>query len=75
MEILMSDNQKFNHLKYIQQFEQASTVLEPFANFISVFFRSLVDNGFERPEALVLTEKLLFILWEQAFKHNNENGE
>jgi len=71
----MSDNQKFNHIKLIQQFEQASTVLEPFANFISVFFRSLVDNGFERPEALALTEKLLFILWEQALKHNNENGE
>lgn len=71
----MSDNQKFNHIKLIQQFEQASAVLEPFANFISVFFRSLIDNGFERSEALDLSEKLMFILWEQAFKHNNDNGE
>jgi hypothetical protein len=36
-----------SHIKLIQAFEQASAILEPFGNFISVYFKSLVENGFE----------------------------
>ena len=64
-----------NHLKIIQQFEQASSILEPFANFISVYFNALIENGFERSEALMLTEKLQKVLWDQAFRMNNGEDE
>jgi hypothetical protein len=68
-------NNNPSHIKLIQSFEQASAILEPFGNFISVYFKSLIENGFERQEALKLVEKFQTVIWEQAFKQHESNEE
>lgn len=57
-----------NHIRIIQGFEQASAMLHPFANFIGVYFKNLLENGFTRQEALTLVESYQIMLFNKAYE-------
>lgn len=55
----------------IQGFEQASAMMKPFANFIGVYFKNLIENGFTRQEALALVENYQIMIFNRAFEMND----
>ena len=56
-----------DYFKMVQNFEQASAMMEPFANFIGVYFKNLIDNGFAREEALQLVQNFQILIFNKAF--------
>jgi len=58
-----------NYIKLIQEFEQASSMMKPFANFIGSYFKNLIENGFSRQEALSLVESYQVMIFDRAFVH------
>lgn len=60
-----------NYIKMIQGFEQASAMMKPFANFIGVYFKNLIENGFTRQEALALVENYQIMIFNRAFEMND----
>lgn len=56
-----------NYFKLVQGFEQASAMMSPVANFIGVYFKNLVENGFSREEALHLVESFQVLMFHKAF--------
>jgi len=60
-----------NYIKMIQGFEQASAMMKPFANFIGVYFKNLIENGFTRQEALSLVENYQIMIFNRAFEMND----
>jgi len=63
-----------NYIKMIQGFEQASAMMKPFANFIGVYFKNLIENGFTRQEALALVENYQIMIFNRAFEMNNNQN-
>lgn len=59
-----------NYIKLIQGFEQASAMMKPFANFIGIYFKNLLENGFTRQEALSLVESYQIMLFNKAYDLN-----
>ena len=55
-----------NYYKFVQSFEQASAMMSPVANFIGVYFKNLIANGFNREEALQLVETFQVLMFEKA---------
>lgn len=69
----MSEQDK-QKARMIQNFEQAAMAMEPFANFISVYFKNLVSNGFTREEATKLADSFAKMVWTEAFRYNENNN-
>ena len=61
-----------NYIKIIQGFEQAGAMMGPFANFIAIYFKNLVENGFTRQEALTLVENYQIMVFNKAFDITEE---
>jgi hypothetical protein len=65
-----------SRMRLIQQFEQAGKSIEPFANFVGVYFKNLINSGFNRDEALMLVKEFQFMIWSTAMSQaSNQGGE
>jgi len=54
--------------KMISTFEQSAAYLGEFAGMLAAYQNQLVQQGFQRPEALELVKDLQSILFSQTFK-------
>ena len=65
-----NDDNDHDYMRYLHSFEQAAANMRPITAMLGSYMNSLVENGFNRPEALELVGRLQDKILASAFDNN-----